>query len=434
MCSFLVYKGGRHRFTDDINRLLKPRGPDLTNIIEVNGFTFVHNLLSITGEVTPQPFVDGDIVCVYNGQIYNFLDYGNYKNDGECLIPLYKEYGTEFTKKLDGEFSICLFDFSKGIIVVSKDIFGTKPLYIAPGFENFACASYQDPLRKLGFAPAMPEPNQTYVFSQDWIKSFSIKEWNLDQYVDSFEPWNEAFSQSIKKRTRTDKSIFMGLSSGHDSGAILCECLKQGVNVATYSVLGNENMQVIYDRVARTKNPRLVWKDVQTEENSKKWLMENTDEYHYDICSEQGDYFERKPLYEDSGGIWLNFICELAKKDKKKVLLSGAGADEIVSDYGYNGERIFPHSNFGGLFPDDLTKIFPWRSFYFSTMRDYLAKDEYVTGAHGIEGRYPFLDSAVVQAFLNLTAKLKNSRYKSVISKYLESNQFPFEDNMKRGF
>ena len=27
----------------------------------------------------------------------------------------------------------------------------------------------------------------------------------------------------------------------------------------------------------------------------------------------------------------------------------------------------------------------------------YLAKDEYVTGAYGIEGRFPFLDKAVVQ-------------------------------------
>ena len=29
--------------------------------------------------------------------------------------------------------------------------------------------------------------------------------------------------------------------------------------------------------------------------------------------------------------------------------------------------------------------------------RMYLAKDEYVTGAYGVEGRFPFLDKAVVQ-------------------------------------
>ena len=85
---------------DNYNFYLKQRGPDSTNVIKVDNYTFLHNLLSMTGDFTTQPFVDDDIVCIYNGEIYNHKDYGDFKSDGECLIPLYKEFGTKFVKKL----------------------------------------------------------------------------------------------------------------------------------------------------------------------------------------------------------------------------------------------------------------------------------------------------------------------------------------------
>ncbi|CAE7211915.1 unnamed protein product, partial [Symbiodinium sp. CCMP2456] len=79
------------------------------------------------------------------------------------------------------------------------------------------------------------------------------------------------------------------------------------------------------------------------------------------------------------------------------VYLSGTGADEIISDYGHGGKKIFPHSNFGGLFPEDLGTLFPWEAFFLGTQRDYLMKEELVAGVHGVEARYPFLDRMVVQ-------------------------------------
>jgi asparagine synthetase B (glutamine-hydrolysing) len=127
-------------------------------------------------------------------------------------------------------------------------------------------------------------------------------------------------------------------------------------------------------------------------------------------------------------------ICDQARSEGFKIYLSGSGADEIISDYGYGGNKIFPHSNFGGLFPEDLSTIFPWASFYGSTMQSYLAKEEYVSGSYGIEGRYPFLDRDVVQEFLWLTADLKNSKYKSCIDEYLMRNQYPYQAGVKTGF
>ena len=51
-----------------------------------------------------------------------------------------------------------------------------------------------------------------------------------------------------------------------------------------------------------------------------------------------------------------------------------------------------------------------------------------------MEGRYPYLDRFVVQEFLSLTEKLKNSNYKSVLYNYLKNNNYPFEKDVKVGF
>ena len=130
----------------------------------------------------------------------------------------------------------------------------------------------------------------------------------------------------------------------------------------------------------------------------------------------------------------MSFISSLAKNDGCKIYLSGQGADEIFSDYGFNGIKKYPHSNFGGLYTNNLRDIFPWASFYGSSQLSYLAKEEYISGAYGLEGRYPFLDKQVVQEFLWLDVNLKNSNYKSVLYNYLKTNNYPFSQNEKIGF
>src|SRR5579872_1302228 len=112
MCSIL-FTSKTIENLEFVNYFNRFRGPDKTNSITKEGYTFVHNLLSITGTFAVQPFVNGDVVCIYNGEIYNYKEFGDYASDGEALIPLYFEHGDKFTSLLDGEFSILLVDFSK---------------------------------------------------------------------------------------------------------------------------------------------------------------------------------------------------------------------------------------------------------------------------------------------------------------------------------
>ena len=442
MCSF-IFSDKKINDLESINFYNKFRGPDFTNHDEHFGFTFIHNLLSITGDFTVQPFLDEDIVCLYNGEIYNHELFGNYKSDGECLIPLYKNYGTSFVKKLDGEFAIVLLDMKKKILIISTDTFKTKPIFYSIGKDNLSCSSYSTPLVKMGYNDVKKmEPNSTLVIDIDTgniIEKLTVTDFDLTQFKETFDDWCNAFENSIKKRTKNlREKLFLGLSGGYDSGAICCELIKQNIPFTTYTVMGTENENVLNQRFAlmngNVQNIKLT-KNSDEISIAHKFIESNTEPFKFVTYSNTSDYNEYwLSLIDDNGANHLSHVCSKAIQDGKKIFLSGQGADEIFSDYGFGGVKKYQHSNFGGLFSEKLSDIFPWPSFFNSSMESYLAKEEYVAGAYGIEARYPFLDIQVVQEFLWLSPSLKNSNYKSVLDFYLTTNKFPFTKNEKIGF
>jgi|TARA_R100001463_G_scaffold30131_1_gene68586 asparagine synthetase B (glutamine-hydrolysing) len=450
MCSILCTNKNIDDY-DDVNQYLQYRGPDDTTILsdDVNNFTFVHNLLSMTGEVTSQPFITDSIVCLYNGEIYNYKDFGDYKSDGYCIIDLYKEHGKDFVKQLDGEYAILLLDFENDIIVMATDPFKTKPLFYSNNNNSFGCSTYKTPLEKIGHTEInKAKPNTVMVFrisDSKLVDEFNVVEFDLNQHKDNFDDWNEAFSKSIYKRTSdTTQKAFIGLSSGYDSGAICCELLNQNIEFKSYSVLTpvivHENRDIIVQRQEIMDKYNFVdytnfFKDEPTRLQHRDFLKRGTEEFYYTIRSATSNYNEYdRRIIDDKAASWMSLVCFNAKKDGYRLYLTGMGADELFSDYGFGGVKKTQHSNFGGFFPDDLSQIFPWPSFYYSSMESYIAKEEYVAGLHGIEARYPFLDKDVVQEFLWLSPKLKNSQYKSVIDQYFVKNQFPFSRGEKKGF
>jgi asparagine synthetase B (glutamine-hydrolysing) len=443
MCSIYA-STTRPRLFSRVNKLLRLRGPDNTNIIRRERFTLMHNLLSMTGVFRVQPFVQDDVVCLYNGEIYNYQSFGDYKSDGECLIDLYREHGPAFVRQLDGEFAIFLCDFKARRIVISSDVFKTKPIFYSAAGGEFGCCTFRTPLEIAGHTEvtAMP-PNQTVVFDLDNLRlldKFPVYEFNLTQFKTTFDDWDRAFQAAIRKRAAgVREKVFMGLSSGYDSGVICLELLRTVIPFEAYSVLGAESDEVLEQRfrlIEQSNNSsyRKFRKTWWQHKINHRYVRNHTDPFQYTIRSSSSDYTESIPLADDGGSIWLSHVCRQGQRNGRRIYLSGMGADEIFSDYGYGGKRLFCHSNFGGLFPDDLSTIFPWLSFYGSTMESYLAKEEYIAGSYGLEARYPFLDKAVVQEFLNLTAALKNSAYKSVLHHYLTAHHFPFELEVKRGF
>ena len=466
---------------ESVIRVLKKRGPDCTNHVKSHGFNLIHTLLSMTGKgLTKQPLVyeNGTIMVLFNGEIYNYKSFGDLQSDGEAIYLSYKKYGDNFVKNLYGEFALTLIDMNKNLLYFSTDIFSTKPLWYCFENKQIGICSYASCLRKLNLKNIKQvEANQTYKVNLSdlkIIKKSTVYDFDLRQHKNNYNDVIKAFENAIKMRTSDVKhKIFMGLSSGYDSGAISCALNHLNISYTAYSIIGNENVNIINQRHNLIKNAKKIQLSRPAFLNAQKYLKENCEEYLLRIDNGDKESYifnqmkleeeKRKPkpnkntvdtltingrnilkllkyrlsgqyLTDDNGSIGVSHICSLAKQNNELIYLSGSGADEILSDYGFNGVKHYAHSTIGGKFPPDLKTVFPWKNFFSNTQRAYLMKEEYVTGAYGIEGRYPFLDKNFVQEFLWLIPELKNKYYKAPIYHYLKMKNYPFDLNNKKGF
>ena len=424
---------------DRVNVFTKHRGPDRTVSASLKGMSFVHNLLSITGTLTEQPFVDESekILALYNGEIYNYKDFFDVKSDGEILIPLYKEHGPAFIKKLDGEFALGLIDLEKDLLLLSTDAFATKPLWFAAENGEFGFATYKSCLDALGFSnPIECEPNTTYHYrlsSLELIKKEPFFDFDpSNQHKTDCDDFARAFEAAVEKRVRgVRENIFIGLSSGYDSGAIAHVLTKKEVPFTAYTITGKENKDVLQARHQRLARPAQII-DLAYDDylRAKMYIKEHAQPYEFPASLG----YKNPTMTDDPGAIGLSHICRQAKKAGEKIYLSGQGSDEILSDYGNSGKKLRSHSTFGGRFPDDLAPVFPWLNFYGGAQRGYLAKEEYVAGSYGMETRYPFLDPQVVQEFLWLHPSIKNKAYKYPLKWYLNREGYPIDEGNKMGF
>ena len=145
MCGYV----GFTNTTDNANIILKKmmerirhRGPDGEGQYIDEGIALGHRRLSIIDiDSGAQPMYneDGSLVIVFNGEIYNYRELKNilkrngYKfeseSDSEVALVAFIHYGPEFVNKLNGIFSIAIYDEMRNMLYLFRDHFGIKPLY-----------------------------------------------------------------------------------------------------------------------------------------------------------------------------------------------------------------------------------------------------------------------------------------------------------------
>lgn len=133
------------------------RGPDDTDIWWDPGARvgFAHRRLSIIdlSSAGRQPMWDVNrrAVIAFNGEIYNYRELARgLRRDGFCfqsetdtevLLNLYLRDGDRFVEKLNGMFAFALWDTQRQRLLVARDGFGVKPFYYFECREGFAFAS-----------------------------------------------------------------------------------------------------------------------------------------------------------------------------------------------------------------------------------------------------------------------------------------------------
>ena len=110
-----------------------------------------------------QPIGDGDGgAIVANGEIYNYLELKaempgvRFTTASDCEPPLhlYRDQGFAFAGRLRGMYAIAIDDSAANRLVLARDPFGIKPLYLCQGRWGLAFASEPQALVKAGLAEA----------------------------------------------------------------------------------------------------------------------------------------------------------------------------------------------------------------------------------------------------------------------------------------
>ena len=129
--------------------LMRRRGPDSasykhwkTQGSSPQNAYFLHSRLSIIDldSRANQPLNVGKKWIIFNGELYNYLEFKmalisdgqvlKTASDTEVLLKAISYYGLDVLDKCEGMWAFAVYDEEDGSLVLSRDRFGEKPLYI----------------------------------------------------------------------------------------------------------------------------------------------------------------------------------------------------------------------------------------------------------------------------------------------------------------
>lgn len=99
------------------------------------------SIIDLSGARQPMANEDGRVRMVFNGEVYNYrslrrrLEGTGHRfatdGDGESILHLYEDVGTDCFSELNGMFAIAIWDSHRNRLVLARDRIGQKPLYYA---------------------------------------------------------------------------------------------------------------------------------------------------------------------------------------------------------------------------------------------------------------------------------------------------------------
>ena len=138
----------------EMTELLSHRGPDGSGLESSGHVVLGHRRLSIidlVGGTQPLWSHDRNHLITFNGEIFNYielkkeLEFIGHKfttnSDTEVIVELYRRWGVDSFKKLNGQFAFGLYDVTRRALFLVRDLIGEKPLYYTVNNDFLAFAS-----------------------------------------------------------------------------------------------------------------------------------------------------------------------------------------------------------------------------------------------------------------------------------------------------
>ncbi len=343
------------------------RGPDDSGIWFDSNVGLAHRRLSIidlSGGHQPMENESKTLVTIFNGEIYNYKELRSKlekkghrftsESDTEIILHAYEEWQDSCFEKFTGMFAICLYDKIQERVVLARDLFGEKPLYIhdddkgivfsselkailelidvEPKIDTQAIALYL----RLGYIPApytlynnikkLPAGHLLFINKHDrTYKNYkkyvlgNIEEKNIyteDKVVGELE---NALILATSRMLNADVPLGVFLSGGLDSSLIAAIIAHQGNSLETFSIsFKNKTFDESHhaERVAQ-----LIGANHTTSLVDLDSLPD---------CISIYDSFDEP--FADPSAIPTYFLSQETRK-KVTVALSGDGADEFWGGY-----------------------------------------------------------------------------------------------------
>lgn len=361
----------------NMSQHLYHRGPDSCGLWKDDGVYLAHRRLSIIdiSDNSNQPMVstDGRFIIVFNGEIYNYIEIRDElvsrnikfrtQGDTEVVLEAYRYYGPDCFNLFNGMWAMAIYDIKEKKLVLSRDRFGVKPLYVVDDENCFVFSSEMGAILDSFPQYRIINPQGVYNYLADGVNedsdettfykyiksfpaanylvadfnnntSFNKRYWNID--IDSFrKKWingknpyktlRELFESSVSLRLRSDVEVGVCLSGGLDSSAILgCASSLRTNPIQTFSSIYEDedcNEEKYIEDVNKMWNtvPHYVKPD-QDEKEFVNHLKEII--YHHGQPVNGASLFSQYKVMQMAG-------------NNVKVVLDGQGADELFGGYLY---------------------------------------------------------------------------------------------------
>lgn len=357
-----------------LNDTLAHRGPDgsglwLTQTADGNHqIAFGHRRLSIidmAGGHQPMASADGRITVTFNGEIYNYIELREElraaghrfqtDSDTEVLIEAYRAWGPDCLTHLRGMFAFALFDADRQQVLVARDAFGKKPLFLAQSSGRIAFASEIAPLielpgtdRSLDWSALdaflidryVPGPATFFrgisklppgsfalwtagalIVRRYFTPPFATTEPDVQNFDEAVRLFADAFDESVRLRMRSDAPFGAFLSGGLDSSMVVSAMARHSrAPVRTFAV---GFVEAGYSELDHAR---------------KVAALFQTD--HAECVITASDFLDAWPdalrhrgaPVSNTSDIPILLLSRLARESVKMVL-TGEGADELLAGY-----------------------------------------------------------------------------------------------------
>lgn len=378
-----------------MNQVQKHRGPDDEGIYLDETCGLAHVRLSIIDlKNGHQPMVrkkdKKECAIIFNGEIYNMLSLKEElekkgakfqtTSDTEVILVGYMRYGVSFVEKLNGIFSIAIWDGSLEKLFLFRDRLGVKPLFYTMFGKTMVFSSEMKGLFQYpGVKPVIDREGLGEIFGLGPAKSYGkgvfknvlevlpghfleygengMKDhiyWKLeakpheDSVKDTIEKTSWLIHDAVKMQMLSDIPISTFLSGGVDSSLVTSICAKelhkQGKQLNTFSFDFRNNHQYFQANAFQPSEDR-PWVDKMVEYAGTKhrYLECNNMElisYLYKAVDARD-----LPCMADVESSMLYFCSKVIHYNK--VTLTGECADEIFGGYPwFHKKECFEADNF----------------------------------------------------------------------------------------